>query len=339
MNNSIRLDYSEIEPVLKLVLLSNGFSDERAGLCARLFTETSLDGVYSHGLNRFPRFIDSVHKGIVKPGNEPSLIRFSNNFENWDGNLGPGNLNAWDCMGRTIQLAQKFGMAAVSLRNTNHWMRGGTYGLQAASENCIGICITNTKPNMPPWGGQEKIVGNNPFIISIPKEPYPVLLDMAMSQFSYGKLELLYQRGEKLPFAGGFDQDLQLTDEPGAILDSELALPAGYWKGSGLAILIDLLVSILSGGLTTQEIGKEEEEYGLSQLFIAFDLEQLPDPENNQRIIQQVIGSLLESTAMEDGGQVFYPGQQTWLRRMENERKGIPVNRDTWDMILALYKG
>ena len=84
----------------------------------------------------------------------------------------------------------------------------------------------------------------------MPKEPYPVLLDMAMSQFSYGKLKLLCQRGEKLPFVGGFDQDLRLTDEPEAILDSGLALPAGYWKGSGLAVLIDLLVSILSGGLT-----------------------------------------------------------------------------------------
>ena len=332
----MRLDYSEIESVLEKVLLNHGFRNDQAGLCARLFAETSLDGVYSHGLNRFPEFMDSVQKGIVKPDNEPSLIRSLNNFENWDGNLGPGNLNAWNCMDRTIQLARKYGMAAVSLRNTNHWMRGGTYGLQAARDNCIGICMTNTKPNMPPWGGREKKVGNNPFIISVPKEPYPFLLDMAMSQFSYGKLELLDQLGEKLPFAGGFNRDLQLTDEPGAILDSQLALPMGAWKGSGLAILIDLLVSILSGGLTTNEIGKNEEEYGLSQLFIAFDLQQLSDPENMERIIQQLTGSLLESTAMEKEGQVFYPGQQTWLRRKENERKGIPVNRDTWDKISAL---
>ena len=106
MNNTIRLDYLEIEPVLKSVLLRHGFRDDRAGLCARLIAETSLDGVYSHGLNRFPNFMDCVRKGIVKPDNEPSLIRSSNNFENWDGNLGPGNLNAWACMGRTIQLAR-----------------------------------------------------------------------------------------------------------------------------------------------------------------------------------------------------------------------------------------
>ena len=339
MDKTIRLDYSEIEPVLEAVLLKHGFSIERACLCARLFAETSLDGVYSHGLNRFPLFIRMVEKGIFIADNEPSLVRSLNHFENWDGNLGPGNLNAWACMDRAITLARESGMGAVSLRNTNHWMRGGTYGLQAARAGCIGICMTNTKPNMPPWGGRETNIGNNPFIISIPKEPYPFLLDMAMSQFSYGKMEVLDQCGEKLPFVGGFDTNLQLTDEPGAILESELALPTGYWKGLGLAILIDLLIAMLSGGLTSAEIGKNEEEYGLSQLFIAFDLQQLMDEDGRARIIKEVTGSLLATAAMEAGGQVFYPGQQSWLRRQENREKGVPVDRGLWDMIRKLSAG
>ena len=334
----MRLDYSEIEPVLKTILLKQGFTADRAGLCAQLITETSLDGVYSHGVNRFLLFIEHVQKGIVKPNNDPSLVGSLNNFENWDGNLGPGNLNAWFCMDRTIRLARQNGVAAVSLRNTNHWMRAGTFGLQAARENCIGVCMTNTKPNMPAWGGREAQVGNNPIVVAVPHEPYPILLDMAMSQFSYGKMEVLEQRGEKLPCVGGFDKNFQLTDEPGAILESGLALPMGNWKGSGLAMLIDLLVSILSGGSTTRDIGKNNEEYGLSQLFIAFDLDQLSDTENSARAIQDVTESLLETTAMEAGGQVFYPGQQTWLRREENRKQGIPVDRHNWEKITALGK-
>lgn len=330
----MRLDYSEIEPVLKSILLQHGFSAERASLCAQLITETSLDGVYSHGVNRFPLFIESVQKGIVKTDNEPTMLKAFNNFENWDGNLGPGNLNAWFCMERAIHLARENGMAVLSLRNTNHWMRGGTYGLQAANENCIGVCMTNTKPNMPAWGGREAKVGNNPIVIAIPHQPYPILLDMAMSQFSYGKMEVLEQLGERLPCAGGFDKDLRLTDDPGAILESGLALPMGNWKGSGLAMLIDLLVSILSGGLTTRDIGKSNEECGLSQLFIAFDLDQLSDKQNSARVIQDVTDSLLETTAIEAGGQVFYPGQQTWMRREENRKLGIPVDPDTWEKII-----
>jgi 3-dehydro-L-gulonate 2-dehydrogenase len=227
-------------------------------------------------------------------------------------------------------------MAVVSLCNTNHWMRAGTYCLQAAGKNCIGICMTNTTPNIPPWGGREAKVGNNPIAIAVPHEPYPILLDMAMSQFSYGKMEVLEQRGEKLPCVGGFDKDLQLTDEPGAILESGLALPMGNWKGSGLAMMIDLLVSILSSGSTTKEIGKRNEEFGVSQLFMAFDLDQVSDAETRARVIKDVTDSLLESSAIETDGQVFYPGQQTWLRREENLQKGIPVDRETWEKIDAL---
>ena len=334
----MRLDYAEIEQALNSVLLSKGFDAGEASLCTRLFAETTLDGVYSHGLNRFPVFVDAVQRGIVDPAGKPSLLRSLNNFESWDGHLGPGNLNAWFCMERAVRLARGHGTASVSLRNTNHWMRAGTYGLQAAAENCIGICMTNTTPNIPPWGGRKATVGNNPIAIAVPHEPYPILLDMAMSQYSYGKMEVLEQQGEKLPSVGGFDKDLELTDEPGAILDSGLALPMGNWKGSGLAMMIDLLVSILSGGSTTRKIGARDEEFGVSQLFMAFDLDQVSDSANRARVVKDISDSLLESVAIEDGGQVFYPGQQTWLRREENLEKGIPVNPDTWENIIALVQ-
>jgi 3-dehydro-L-gulonate 2-dehydrogenase len=329
----MRLQPVQIEPVLVAGLRGRGFEADRAALCARLFVETSLDGVYSHGLNRFPPFLAAIDRGHVVPDNEPVCVRESGAFETWDGRLGPGNLNARAAMGRAIERAADDGMAAVALRNTNHWMRGGSYGLQAARAGCIGLCVTNTKPNMPPWGGREAAVGNNPFVVAVPNEPYPFLLDMAMSQFSYGRMEVAELDGEKLPFAGGFDADLELTDDPRAILDSELALPMGYWKGSGLALMIDLLVSLLSSGLTTPEIGRQEEEYGVSQLFIAFDIERLGGQDNEARIVREISRSLQETATLDDNGRVFHPGQRTWLRRQENEREGIPVDPGLWAII------
>jgi 3-dehydro-L-gulonate 2-dehydrogenase len=331
-----RHGYSEVKETLERILLKHGFSESRAELCSRLFTETSLDGVYSHGLNRFPLFIQYVKKGVIIPGNEPSLIRAGNNFERWDGNRGPGNLNAWFCMDRAIKLAGENGSGIASVRNTNHWLRGGTYGIQAAGQNCIGICMTNTKPNMPPWGSREVRIGNNPFIISVPYEPYPVLLDMAMSQFSYGKMEILRQQGKKLSHYGGFNSRFELTHDPDEILQSELALPMGYWKGSGMAILLDILVAVLSEGMTTAEIGTLEEETALSQVFMALDLDRFSDKQSAGRIIQTVIDSVKKSQPIEPGKEVYYPGQQTWYRRVENERSGIPVASDTWKRILQL---
>jgi len=331
--NTIRLGFEEIKVSLIKVLLHIGFSEDRADHCATLFTESSLDGVYSHGLNRFPLFIQYIRKGMVAPNATPSLNQSLNNFENWDGNSGPGNLNAWFCMDRAIKLAKEHGTGMVSIRNTNHWMRGGSYGIQAAKENCIGICFTNTKPNMPPWGGQEPKVGNNPFIVAVPDTPYPVLLDMAMSQFSYGKFEIMKQQGKDLSQPGGFDKDLNQTTNPAEIIETELALPMGYWKGSGMSMMLDLIVSLLSGGLNTTEIGRLGDERLLSQFFMAFDLDQLTDTERRKETIQTILSSVTDCKPMESGQQVYYPGQQTWKRREENEKEGIPVNKDTWDKI------
>jgi 3-dehydro-L-gulonate 2-dehydrogenase len=89
-------------------------------------------------------------------------------MERWNGKLGMGNLVAKKAMARAIELAGKLGIGCVAVRNTNHWMRGGTYGWQAADAGCIGICWTNTFPNMPAWGGTDPRIGNNPFVLAIP---------------------------------------------------------------------------------------------------------------------------------------------------------------------------
>jgi 3-dehydro-L-gulonate 2-dehydrogenase len=171
------------------VLLKIGFTENRAKLCAKLFTEASRDGVYTHGLNRFPRFIKSIHDGDIKINDELMKVEGFGGFERWDGNEGPGNSNAHYCMNRAIELAKENGIGCVALRNTNHWMRANSYGLQAANAECIGICWTNTMPNMPSWGSDENKVGNNPIVFAVPRKEGHIVLDMAMTMFSFGKLE------------------------------------------------------------------------------------------------------------------------------------------------------
>ncbi|MFK8165012.1 MAG: Ldh family oxidoreductase [Lewinella sp.] len=105
-------------------------------------------------------------------------------------------------------------MGLVALRNTNHWMRGGYYGWQAANENCISILFTNTQPNMPAWGAKESRIGNNPFVVSIPRKDGHIVLDMALSQFSFGKINDYKLKGEQLPYAGGWDEKNNLSRDP-----------------------------------------------------------------------------------------------------------------------------
>jgi len=234
----MRVPFSKMYDEFLRVLLKAGFDEERATLCAKLFTESSLDGVHSHGLNRFPEFIRHIKKGYVDINASPEKVETLGSLERWDGNLGPGNLNAHFSMGRAVQIAKKTGVGCVALRNTNHWMRGGTYGWQAADAHCIAICFTNTEPNLPPWGGIDCRIGNNPFVIGVPREKGHIVLDMAMSQFSYGKMEVYMRKREMLPVYGGFDYKGNLTGSPDEIIKSRRPLPVGYWKGSGLRALI-----------------------------------------------------------------------------------------------------
>ncbi|HKF20094.1 MAG TPA: 3-dehydro-L-gulonate 2-dehydrogenase [Candidatus Angelobacter sp.] len=331
----MRIPYQQVCDVLHRSLLNLGFSQERARLCAQLFAQTSRDGVYSHGLERFPRFVRSIRKGLVNVQAEPSLISTHGALERWNGNRGPGNLNAYHSMARAISLSQRNGVGCVALANTNHWMRGGTYGWQAAEAGVIGICWTNTMPNLPPWGAPDPRVGNNPVVIAVPRAEGHIVLDMAMSQFSYGALASYRAQGELLPVAGGFDVDGNLTRDPAQIEASSRPLPIGYWKGSGLALMLDLLAGLLSRGQFTWQIPADPEaETKLSQVFIALDLSQVSQPEAAAEMVGEVVRHFRFSTRSEE--QIRYPGERVLEARRENMAKGIPVPPSIWKEIQEL---
>jgi 3-dehydro-L-gulonate 2-dehydrogenase len=329
----MRIPYADLAGALADVLLRRGFERQRALLCARLFAETTRDGVYSHGVNRFPRFIRTIDNGSIDIHGRPKLATQAGALERWDGQRGPGNLNAYACMGRAIEIARAQGMGCVALANTNHWMRGGSYGWQAVEAGAIGICWTNTLANLPPWGGTAPRLGNNPLVIAVPRANGHIVLDMAMSQFSYGALASHRLRGERLPVEGGFDSQGNLTRDPEAIEISQRPLPIGYWKGSGLALVLDMMAAMLSGGAATHQIPTEpEREAGVSQVFIAFGLSSF---DGTGPIADAIIASLGAGEG-ESSAHVRYPGQQVLRTRTENMARGVPVDPGIWLEVQAL---
>jgi len=327
----LRVSFDDLLDTLRRVLLRIGFREDRATLCARLFAETTRDGVYSHGVNRFPRFLRTIENGCVDIHSEPTLVSSSGSLERWNGDRGPGNLNAHASMTRAIELARQYGIGCVALANTNHWMRGGTYGWQAADAGVIGICWTNTLPNLPPWGADEPRLGNNPLVIAVPRENGHVVLDMAMSQFSFGALESYRKRGQQLPVPGGYDADGDLTSDPAEIEKSKRVLPIGYWKGSGLSLVLDMIAAMLSGGLATHQIPADpERETSLSQMFIAIDI---GAHEVSPTLGDQIIENMMSSEPAQD--EIRYPGQRTLQTRRENMEKGIPVDTGVWQDVRA----
>ena len=332
----MRIPYDELFDGLLRVLLKLGFEQQHARLCARLFADASRDGVYSHGLNRFPQFVRMIQNGIIVVDAEPELVALFGSLERWDGKRGPGNLTAYRCMDRAIALSREHGIGCVALANTNHWMRGGSYGWQAAEAEVIGICWTNTMANLPPWGASDPRVGNNPLIVAVPRAKGHVVLDMAMSQFSYGALASYRMRGEQLPVEGGFDAEGLLTRDPAAIEASRRPLPIGYWKGSGLALVLDMVGAMLSGGCATYQIPADaERETNLSQVFIAVDPSSVDQAGTSMSLADQIVEHL-QSPPPAAGGQVRYPGERGLQTRKENMASGIPVEPAIWREVQGL---
>src|SRR5688572_27913734 len=142
-------------------------------------------------------------------------------------------------------------------------MRRGYYRWHTADKGFVFIGWTSTIANLPEWGAVDSKGGNNPLVIALADLEETIVFDAVMSQYSYGALDQYHSKGEQLPVPGGYDEAGNLTKDAGKMLTSRRVLPIGYWKGAGMSLLLDILATILSGGLSTHEISKKEAEHAL----------------------------------------------------------------------------
>jgi 3-dehydro-L-gulonate 2-dehydrogenase len=161
---------------------------------------------------------------------------------------------------------------------------------------------------------------------------------MAMSQYSFGRMELSAMKNENLGVFGGYDKKGNLTKEPAVIIESNRPLPVGFWKGAGLSLLLDLLAAVLSGGLSVHEISKRSIEYGLSQVFISINIKNLSNYSAIQVLIESIINDYKESLPESEQASVIYPGERVLKNRKKNLENGIPVMKKVWDEIQSLNK-
>ena len=333
-----RIHAEEMQRVLQRLFQQEGFPEAKARTLAEVHTDNTLHGVHSHGINRVRQFIEYVRRGIIAVDAEAEKVEGFGSIERWDGYAGPGVLNAIQCTDRAIALAQQYGMGLVALRHTNHWMRGGYYGWRAAEAGCIAILFTNTQANMPPWGGRGSRSGNNPLSVAIPRAGGHVVLDMALSQFSFGKIHEYQLRGEPLPYPGGWDADDQLSTDPDQILADERGLPIGYWKGSALSMVLDMLATLLSAGQSTAAISQKDYETGVSQVYLCIAPSRFGDGDLRQRLLDEIIAYAKSASPLREGQAVRYPGERAAEQRERSRREGMVVNAEVWEEIRGLLR-
>jgi len=173
-------------------------------------------------------------------------------------------------------------------------------------------------------------------VMALPHGHEAIVLDMAMSQYSFGAMEQAAAKDEQLHMQGGFDKEGNLTTDPSAIIESRRPLPIGYWKGAGLSLLLDILAAVLSGGLSTQGITKLQKEHAVSQVFVCIDPSKLGSHSIISKTVKDIIEDYHQSQTEDGGKQVRFPGEGVLQRRKENLQNGIPVLQSTWQEVLRL---
>jgi 3-dehydro-L-gulonate 2-dehydrogenase len=337
MEGMQRIVMEELQERIERVLLRLGMEPERARLSARLTAETDRDGVRTHGVARLPRFAEMVRQGRIDLNARPERVAALGALERWTGHRGPGNLAAHASMQRAMELAREHGIGAVALAESSHWMRAGSYGWQAADAGFAAMCWTNTLPNLPPWGASSPALGNNPLVIAIPRIEGAIVLDVAMSQFSYGTLSQYAAAGRPLPVPGGYDEQGVLTTDPAAIERSQRALPIGFWKGSGLSFVLDVLAAMLAGGRATHSFSADPlDEVGQSQVFLAIAPTAFATQEELSAIAQGAIDAVHAATPIVPGKPARYPGEGVLAARAESARLGVGVEDAAWAAFLKL---
>ena len=163
-------------------------------------------------------------------------------------------------------------------------------------------------------------------------------MDMAVSQYAYGKLAMTRLAGKKLPFPGGFDRDGNLTDDPGAIEESRRILPMGYWKGSSLSFMLDVLGAMLTDGMGAADLDQVGKGScgGASQVMIFVDPSKIASRERREEILEKALAHLKSAVLDEHSQGVLAPGEDFARFRADHDANGIFVEDAVWEEIVGL---
>ena len=281
-----------------------------------------LEGIASHGVMLVPMYVERINKGSVSPRSTGEVVSDRGGAIVIDAGNALGQLTSRQAVKLAVARAREIGLATVAVRNGFHFGTAGRYARLIAEQNCVGIVISSTRPLMPPPGGAEALVGNNPIAIALPSAgDFPVEADMALSATAMGKIRLAAAAGEAIPADWAVDAQGRPTTDPVAAIKGML-LPAAGPKGFGLAFVIDLLCGGLSDGAVGADVrplyGDPAEPYRCSHFFLAIHAGHFPVGERFAERVRDQAMRVSQSKRGPGVERVYAPGELVWATRKES---------------------
>jgi LDH2 family malate/lactate/ureidoglycolate dehydrogenase len=308
----IRLSPSWLESSIRSVFVAGGLSEGASTRIAQSMTLADMSGVGSHGTMLVPMYIGRLRAGSISRSEVAEVVVDKGAIAVLDAGNGFGHLTGAQAMTLACDKAAEFGIGMTAVGHAFHFGRASDYVRIAIERGMIGIAMANTRPLMPAIGGAEAVVGNNPISIGAPARGRPIVLDMALSQVALGKIRLAEANGSSIPDTWATDADGRPTTDPARAIGG-LLLPAAGAKGFGLALMVDILTGVLSGGAFGREVRGLYADLSVpndcSHSFLAINPAAFGDPEAFYDRIDALRALVVDSRRAPGVDSIKLPGQ------------------------------
>ena len=261
--STISLSLDEIFDLAKKTLLANGCDDETASILADLIMKAERDGSLSHGLFRLPAYVTGLKSGKINGKGKPEVKKISPSVIKVLGNncLAPVVLNKG--IPELVKAAKENGVAVLAINNSHHMAAMWPETEMIAEQGLVAFACTSYKPAVAPAGATKPLFGTNPISFAWPRPgKTPVVYDMATASMAMGEVQVAKREGHKVPLGTGLNKDGKDTTDPGEIADGGVLLPFGGYKGSGIAMMVELLAGALIGDNFSYETAEKDNNDG-----------------------------------------------------------------------------
>lgn len=341
MESVIRIQRNRLEQFCTDVFLHLGLPEQEAIDSSKILVAADARGIGSHGVGRLWRYANGIRKGIMLGTATPQILRDTPVSLVLDAQGAMGMGISKNTMEQVISRARTIGASFASIRNSNHFGIAGFYTEMAAQEDMIGICMTNTAALGVPTFGRTAMFGTNPIAISVPATNGRMFtLDMATTCVTRGKVEVYAREGKQLPQGWAVDTSGKGTADASKLLDDMLyqrgggMLPLGGegellggHKGYGLAVLVDILTAVTSGGDFGKSVmDSEATSARVCHFFGAIKLEVFRDPQAFKEDMGRLLDELVATEVADGCDRVYYAGLKEHEAEKESNRIGVPLS-------------
>ncbi|MGL6047345.1 MAG: malate/lactate/ureidoglycolate dehydrogenase [Vogesella sp.] len=324
-------------------LLALGSNNEEADVVAQHLVAANLKGHPSHGVGMLPFYVESVRAGTLQPGEPAWLLNDSGAILQFDGERGYGQRVVREAVDAAIERVADTGIVLLTVRNSHHMGRIGSYGEQVAAAGKVGLFFVNVtdfpQPLVAPFGGSAARFGTNPLCVAFPageREP-AFILDFATSMVAYGTTRVAYLAGKT------FDEEVMLdaaglpTANPAAMHEQPTGAlrPIAAHKGGGLVAAIEFLAGLLSGGGTLQPGNARLGGIVNNLTAIIIDPEAVADVSWLREEYDAMAAYIRSSPPPAGQLPLMLAGEPERQRAAEAAQQGVEMSDNEWAAILA----